>query len=262
MNPFVVLGGSGPVASQESALIIEAVLLMLVIITPVLALLFYFAWRYRKGSGARWEPEWEHSRMDELVWWAVPVEVVLVLGALAWQGTHALDPHRALASSAPALTVEVVALPWKWLFIYPAYGVASVNFAEIPAGVPVNFEITADAPMNAFWVPALGGMIMAMPGMVNPLSLQADWPGDYQGYSALYSGAGFADMRFSVRVRTESDFKAWLGFMRTVHEPLDQSAYELLAAPGTTTQMTFSNAAPGLFAGIVARFAEGGAHAH
>src|SRR5581483_2084667 len=157
MNPFVVLGGSGPVASQESALIIEAVLLMLVIITPVLALLFYFAWRYRKGSGARWEPEWEHSRMDELVWWAVPVEVVLVLGALAWQGTHALDPHRALASSAPALTVEVVALPWKWLFIYPAYGVASVNFAEIPAGVPVNFEITADAPMNAFWVPALGG---------------------------------------------------------------------------------------------------------
>lgn len=259
---FSVLSGGGVVGAQESALIIHATLLMLIVIVPVLGLLFFFAWRYRAGSGARYEPEWEHSALDELVWWAVPLEIVLVLAAVTWISTHKLDPHKALASNTPALQVEVVALPWKWLFIYPQYGIATVNELYIPAGTPITFAITAQAPMNSFWIPALGGQIYAMTGMVVPLSLMADKPGTYQGLSANYSGPGFADMHFVATAMDSASFEQWAQSMQQGTSSLTFAAYAALAAPGTTTPLTFGTSDPALFDEILNQFEQPGSAGH
>ncbi len=263
---FSVLSGSGLVGAQESALIVQATLLMLIVIIPVLGLLFFFAWKYRAPkngeSGARYEPEWEHSVLDEVVWWAVPIEIVLVLAALTWISTHKLDPRKPLASNVPPLTIEVVALPWKWLFIYPAQGIATVNYLEIPTDTPINFAITADAPMNSFWIPALGGQIYAMTGMTNPLSLIANEPGTYQGLSANYSGQGFADMRFAVQAVSTQSFEEWVASTSASASTLSTQAYQLLAAAGTTTPATFAHTDSGLFDAILSKYDQPGQPGH
>lgn len=259
---FPVLASSGFVGAQESALIVQATLLMLIVIVPVLVLLFFFAWKYRASGTGRYEPHWEHSVLDELVWWAVPIEIVLVLGAVTWISTHKLDPHKPLASNVPALEVQVIALPWKWLFIYPSLGVASVNELMLPIGTPLHFHITADAPMNSFWIPALGGQIYAMSGMDNPLWLSADKPGTYQGLSANYSGAGFADMRFSVEAVSPAQFEVWARGAALGTTTLTARSYETLALPGTTTPMLFSHADPGLFDAILSKYAQPGEVGH
>ncbi|MDB5224733.1 MAG: ubiquinol oxidase, subunit [Candidatus Adlerbacteria bacterium] len=259
---FSVLSGSGIISAQESALMVQATLFMLIIIVPVLGLLFFFAWRYRAHSGARYEPDWEHSMLDEVVWWAVPIEIVLVLGALTWISTHNLDPHKQLVSNTPALTVEVVALPWKWLFIYPEYGIATVNTLIIPANTPINFSITADAPMNSFWIPALGGQMYAMTGMATPLSLMANQPGVYQGLSANYSGEGFADMRFTAEAMTPQDFALWATSVTGVTSTMSWDEYEKLAQPGTTTPNIYSHADPALFDEILEKYNQPGYSGH
>lgn len=254
---FSVFTGAGAVGAEERGLIIQAVLLMLIVVVPVLVLLFLFAWRYRADNeNAKYEPDWAHSKMDELVWWAIPAEIVLVLGAIAWTSAHELDPHRALASSQPPLVVEVVALPWKWLFIYPEQHIATLNYIEMPTGRPVEFRLTADAPMNAFWVPSLGGMMMAMPGMVNTLNLEADRAGDYQGLSSNYSGEGFGDMRFTARAVAPSEFEAWAANARAGGSPaLTQSAYDALAVPAVATSTeTWSAVSPGLVSAIIQKY--------
>lgn len=251
---FPVLSAPGVVGAQESALIIQATLLMLIVVVPVIALLFFFAWRYRAGGKAAYVPEWEHAKLDELIWWAVPIEIILVLGAITWFSTRALDPHKALAAPGRPLVVEVVALPWKWLFIYPGIGISAVNELEVPAGVPLEFKITGDAPMNSFWIPALGGQIYAMQGMVNPLTLIAP-PGRYEGLSANYSGAGFADMHFAVESVPQLQFEAWAQSVRAAATTLNWDAYKSLAAPGTTTPMTFGSTSPALFNQIIGQYA-------
>jgi cytochrome o ubiquinol oxidase subunit 2 len=259
---FPVLSAPGPVGAQESALIVQATLLMSIVIVPVLALLFFFAWRYRAGGKAKYVPEWEHAKLDELIWWAVPVEIILVLAAITWTSTHALDPHKALAAPGRPVVVQVVALPWKWLFMYPGIGVSAVNELEVPSGVPLEFQITADAPMNSFWIPALGGQIYAMQGMVNPLNLIAP-AGRYDGLSANYSGAGFADMRFEVKSVPPQEFEAWAQSLRAATTTLDWAAYRNLASPGTTSSMTFGSTSPALFNQIVGQYAGAdGGHTH
>lgn len=260
---FPVLFPHGLIGAQESALIVQATLLMLIVIVPVLGLLFFFAWRYRaSNTTARYEPNWEHSALDELVWWAVPIEIVLVLAAVTWVSTHKLDPRKPLISEQPTLQVEVVALPWKWLFIYPSLGIAMVNELMLPAGVPIKFDITADAPMNSFFIPALGGQIYAMTGMDNPLYLRADEPGVYQGMSANYSGEGFAAMRFEARAVTQESFDAWVASAHQASTTLTKSAYAALAQPGTTTPTVYGAVDAGLFDAILNKYAQPGTTGH
>jgi len=263
---FPLLQGSGVVARAEGSLIIEATFLMLIVVVPVWFLLFFFAWHYRAGNKkAKYVPNWEHSKMDELIWWAVPLEIVLVIGALIWQSSHTLGPKRALASDVPAMTIEAIALPSKWLFIYPAQGVATVNELYVPTNVPLTFEVTADAPMNSLWIPALGGQIYAMTGMVNTLNLLADTPGEYPGMSANYSGDGFADMRFIAHAESSTDFNAWVKDARATNgSALATSTYTMLKDLGAVQPGYYGAVDPNLFSSIVSSFnAEApGAHHH
>ena len=204
---FVVLNPSGDVALQQRDLVVISTVLMLLIIIPVMALTLVFAWRYRQSNtAARYEPDWDHSTHLELVIWSVPLLIIICLGALTWMGTHLLDPYRAIGRVAVGypvtgdeapLEVDVVALDWKWLFIYPQYGVASVNELAAPVDRPIEFRITASSVMNSFYVPALAGQIYAMPGMETKLHAVINKPGVYEGFSANYSGAGFSGMHFA-----------------------------------------------------------------
>jgi cytochrome o ubiquinol oxidase subunit 2 len=217
---MVVMKPSGDIAAQQSHLIIVSTLLMLVIIVPVIALTILFAWRYRKSNtSARYEPDWDHSTRLELVIWGAPLLIIIALGLLTWISTHTLDPYRPLSRldaqrSIPAdvkpLTVEVVALDWKWLFIYPELGIATVNELAAPVDVPIRFKITASNVMNSFYIPALAGQIYAMPGMETQLNAVINKPGEFDGFSANYSGAGFSDMRFKFHGMSAGDFERWV----------------------------------------------------
>jgi cytochrome o ubiquinol oxidase subunit 2 len=191
--------------------------------------------------------------MEEFIWWAIPFEVVLVLGALTWSSTHALDPEKLLTSAQPPLTVQVVALPWKWLFIYPEEGIASVNELTIPTNRPVTFQITADAPMNSFWIPALGGQMYAMTGMTTNLNLMASESGTYVGKSANYSGEGFAHMNFAVRAVSPNEFATWVTQTRTAPASLTETSYRALAAPGEVDGVRYYGSIMIPFAEIVHR---------
>lgn len=228
-----LLHPSGTVGAAERDLMMHTVLLMLIVAVPVYALAILIAIRYRaQNTAAKYTPDWEHSRMEEFVWWVIPFEIILVLGALTWNATHELDPSAPIVSTSAPYTVQVVALPWKWLFIYPDGNVASVGELALPAGRPVEFDITADAPMNSFWIPSLGGQIYAMAGMVTKLNLIAPVPGTYQGVSANYSGEGFGSMDFPVRVLTQEQFDAWIASAQSSPDALTDVSFAKLAEPG------------------------------
>ena len=251
-----VLMPRGLVAEKELALMIDVVSLMLITATAVFALTFFFAWRYRaSNTKAVYLPNWEHGAMSELVWWAIPIEIVLILGALTWTSTHDLDPHKALEGGIPPLTVEVVALEWKWLFIYPEQRIATMNEVRFPVDQPVRFIITADAPMNSFWIPQLGGQIYAMTGMATEINLMADTPGTYAGSSANYSGEGFAHMKFDAVAMTSSDFESWVALVRQSPDALTLDAYNALSEPsGDHPQTYYTNPADNLFNSIMMKF--------
>ncbi len=263
---FVVLQGRGLIAQSEGTLLLNATLLMLIVLIPVLLLLFFFAWHYRAGNAkARYTPDWEHSKIDELIWWAIPFEVVLVLGALTWASTHELDPHRALASQQPPLHIQVIALEWKWLFIYPQLGIATLNMVEFPTNRPVVFDITADAPMNSFWIPQLGGQIYAMTGMSTSLNLMADTPGQYRGGSANYSGEGFAQMHFNALARPQEEFDAWVASVQSSPQALSLNSYYELAEPSVaTSSQTYRLQDSGLYSTILMQYmdTQNAAHIH
>ena len=237
----VVLRPSGDVAAQQGHLIVVATALMLLIIVPVIALTLLFAWRYRAANkSARYQPDWDHSTQLELVIWAAPLLIIIALGAVTWISTHLLDPWRPLSRLAegrpiPAgvepLEVEVVALDWKWLFLYPGQGVASVNELAVPVDRPVRFRITASTVMNAFYVPAMAGMIYAMPGMETQLNAVMNKPGEYEGFSSNYSGAGFSHMRFRLHAVDEAGFERWIASAREDGGALDRAGYLQLEKP-------------------------------
>jgi cytochrome o ubiquinol oxidase subunit 2 len=230
-----VLEPKGPVAAGEKSVILITLALCSIVVVPVFVLLFLFAFIYRadsEDSKDYHEPEWDHyNALFELLWWLVPSVIVFALGVLAVQSSHALDPYVPLQGANTPIEVEVVALDWKWLFIYPEQGIATVNMLEIPEGSPIHFELTADAPMNSFWVPALGGQIMVMPGMTTQLNLLAYGPGIYNGVSGNISGAGFAGMTFTVKSVSVSDFDAWVQSVQASSSPLTATTYQALAAP-------------------------------
>lgn len=261
----VVLAPSGDVAARQAELLVQSTLLMLIIIVPVMALTVWFAWRYRAtNKRASYDPDWDHSTKLELVIWAIPLMIIICLGALTWVGTHLLDPYRPLdrisaekpVEQAP-LQVQVVAMDWKWLFIYPEQGIASVNEIAIPVNRPVQFKITSESVMNTLSIPALGGMIYAMSGMQSQLHLIADHPGEFEGRSANYSGAGFSDMIFAVHaVPTAGDFDAWVNKVKqSGGKTLDQASYTELAKPSEKQPVAYySTVEPDLFRTVIKKF--------
>ena len=254
-----VLDPKGSVGLSERALIATSTWAMLIIVIPVIALTLIFAWRYRASNKhAEYRPTWAHSTGIEIAVWLIPSLIVLFLAVLTWKSTHELDPYRPLDSAVKPINVEVVALDWKWLFIYPDLGIASVNELELPVGTPVNFRITSDTVMNSFFIPQLGGQIYAMAGMQTRLHLIADEAGDYAGESANFSGRGFSDMQFRAIASTPAQFDAWVAKVRASSDGLDMNRYHAVSAPGEKAPVAyFSSVDPKLFHNIIARYNNG-----
>jgi cytochrome o ubiquinol oxidase subunit II len=251
-----VLAARGPVALQERNLMLLALLLMMIVVIPVYVLTATFAWKYRaSNTKAKYSPHLEGSRLVETIWWLIPTALIAVLSMLAWTSSHQLDPYRPLASSQPSLTIQVVALDWKWLFLYPEQGVATVGYVEFPQNTPINFEITSDAPMNSFWIPQLAGQIYAMPGMSTELHLMATSTGSYYGESANISGAGFAGMHFTARATTAAGYAAWLAAAKHSSHYLNVSSYVQLARPSQNNPpATYALASANLYDAIVMKY--------
>jgi cytochrome o ubiquinol oxidase subunit 2 len=228
-----VLDPQGPVAAAERLILFNATGIMLVVALPVILMTLAFAWWYRASNKrATYRPDFEYSGQIELVVWAIPAMVVLLLAGVTWIGSHELDPGLKLPSPVKPLRIEVVSLDWKWLFIYPDQGVAAVNELTVPAGTPLEFVLTSASVMNAFFIPQLGSQIYTMPGMSTHLTLLAQHPGEYPGLSSHFSGDGFSDMRFTVHAVPETAFASWVTETRRDQPALDAAAYDLLAAPG------------------------------
>lgn len=258
----VVLNPSGDVASQQANLIIVSTVLMLIIVIPVMVMVVVFAWRYRAGNAdAAYEPDWDHSTRLELVIWAAPLLIIICLGAITWVATHLLDPYRPLERIGPGrpvaqtvepLQVQVVALDWKWLFIYPQYNIASVNELAAPVDRPIAFRITSGTVMNSFFIPALAGQIYAMAGMQTRLHAVINQPGSYVGFSANYSGSGFSRMRFTFQGRSDADFDAWVGEVRASGSLLDRNSFLELERPTENSPVIrYGNIDPDIFNLIV-----------
>ena len=258
-----VLDPHGPIAAAERTILLNATVIMLAVVVPVIVLTLAFAWWFRAGNRwARRDPTWAYSGAVEVTVWSIPALVVLFLGGIAWIGSHDLDPARPIASSRPPLSVQVVSLDWKWLFIYPDLGVASVNRLVVPAGTPLHLQLTSASVMNSFFVPQLGSQIYTMGGMVTILNLRADHEGTYRGLSAEFSGDGFSDMRFDAVALPGTDFERWLTDVRAGPDTLDAPRYAALARPGLApAPASFARVAPGLFHAIVAETARPGASA-
>jgi cytochrome o ubiquinol oxidase subunit 2 len=248
-----ILNAQGPVARAERLILVDAAAIMLAVIVPVIIATAAFAWWFRAGNGkATYRPDWAYSGRLELMVWSIPTMVVLFLGGIGWVSSHDLDPYRPLAGTATPIEVEVVSLDWKWLFIYPDLGIASVNRLVAPAGVPVHFRLTSATVMNSFFVPQLGSQIYTMSGMTTQLSLEADRPGTYQGLSAQFSGDGFSDMHFDVEAMPAAGFDAWVAGARAAGPALDEAGYAALARESKAVgPFTYRSVTPGLFEKIV-----------
>ncbi len=253
---IAVLNPKGAVALQQRDLMIITTLLMLVVVIPVFVLTFMIAWKYRAGNKkATYTPEWDHSKKLETLWWTIPLLIITIISALIYVSTHKLDPYKPLASNEDALTVQVVALQWKWLFLYPEQGIATVNHVQFPEDKPVNFQLTADAPMNSFWIPQLGGQIYAMAGMTTRLHLIANETGMFNGSSANLSGEGFAGMKFTAQATTQQEFDTWVQATKRSPHQLDASKYEVLQRPSKANEMSdYAAYEKGLYDTIVMKY--------
>ncbi|MGL5626062.1 MAG: ubiquinol oxidase subunit II [Candidatus Rhabdochlamydia sp.] len=228
---IAVLNPKGTIALKERNLFIIITLIMLIVVIPVFILTWVISWKYREGNKAKYTPDWDKHLLSESIWWGLPCAIVLAMGILVWKGSHELDPFKPLESNRKAIRVQVVALQWKWLFIYPEQNIATVNFLQFPEQTPINFEITADAPMNSFWIPELGGQIYAMPGMKTKLHLIANEEGSFRGSSANLSGRGFAGMTFIAKASSQLEFEDWVESIRESSNFLNLREYNRLAEP-------------------------------
>ncbi|WP_225883262.1 ubiquinol oxidase subunit II [Sphingomonas aliaeris] len=248
-----VLDPAGPVAAGNRIILLNSLTIMLAIVIPTILATLLFAWWFRAGNKkAEYKPEFAYSGRLELLVWSVPALIVIFLGGIAWIGSHDLDPSRPLESKVPPLRVQVIALDWKWLFIYPDQGIASVNRVVAPVGTPVAFQITSATVMNSLFVPQLGGQIYAMAGMETKLHLQADRPGSYQGLSAHYSGRGFPGMMFRMDAVSAQQFAGWIAGAKRSGPLLDRAGYlALLKDSENVAPYTYRAVAPGLFDAVV-----------
>jgi cytochrome o ubiquinol oxidase subunit 2 len=230
-DKIAVLNPMGRIAAEQKELILTASWLMLLVVLPVFAMTFFICWKYMADNPkGEYTPDWDNSWAAEAVWWGFPFIIICILSVITWKSSHALDPYREIASDTKPLTIQVVALQWKWLFVYPEQQIATVNFAQIPENTPINFELTADAPMNSFWVPQLGGQIYTMPGMRSKISLIADKPGSFYGTSANISGVGFSGMTFTIQASPQEEFEQWVAKVKQ-SPVLNEKEYLELAQP-------------------------------
>ena len=260
----IVMNPKGDIASQQADLIVLSTVLMLIIIVPVIFLTCFFAWKYRQANTqAEYDPEWDHSTKLELVIWGAPLLIIIVLGLVTWVSTHKLDPYRPLdridaSTPLPAdhepLVVQVVSLDWKWLFIYPEQGIATVNELVTPVNVPVRFKITSSTVMNSFYIPALAGQIYSMAGMETTLNAVINEKGSWEGFSANYSGAGFSHMRFRFHALSDQGFDRWIAEARAGGKALSRAEYLQLEVPSAREpSRLYASVDPGLFDAVVNR---------
>ncbi len=241
-HSIAVLEPKGWVGEKERDLILTASELMLIVVIPVLMMTVFFSWYYRESNQkAKHAPDWEHNSIAEYCWWGIPFVIIVSLAVITWKSSFELSPFKPLKSEEKPLTIQVVALQWKWLFIYPEQQIATINFIQFPAHVPIHFEITADAPMNSFWIPELGGQIYAMPAMRSELNLIANKPGTFRGLSSNISGKGFAGMTFQAKASSKKEFHQWVDQVRSSRQQLDYKRYSALAAPTENNPVSYYN---------------------
>ena len=255
-NDLVLLNPKGVIAEQQTNLLIVSVLLMLIVVIPTIAITIYFTWKYHHKRKEEYDPTFHHSTKIEIVCLGIPTIIIIILAVITWITSHSLDPYREIKSSKnDPIEIQVVALDWKWLFIYPEQKIASVNWLQIPVDTPINFKITADAPMNSLWIPALAGQIYAMPGMQTKLHIMSSDLGDYLGRSSNYSGVGFSGMKFNTRVSTRQDFNKWVKEVKNSEENLDWKRYSQLAQKSQDHPVEyFNNVKPHLYHKIMDKF--------
>lgn len=251
-----MLDPKGLIALKEKNLIVFTFSLAMVVLVPVFIMASLIAWRYREGNTkARYTPDADTNHIAEAIWWGIPVTLITILSVVTWVSTHNLDPFKPLPGYDKTLTIKVVALDWKWLFIYPDQNIATVNFVQFPTDTSINFELTADAPMNSFWIPQLSGQLYAMPGMVTKLHLNATEVGDYKGSSANISGEGFAGMKFIARASSQVDFDAWVKKAKQSPNVLGQSEYAKLAKQSQNNPVTtYGSTDSDLYESIVMKY--------
>lgn len=229
---LILLDPKGSIAADEKNIIIVSLLLMLIVVIPVVILTFTFAWKYRSNNTkAKYTPNWAHSTLLEVIWWTVPCIIIGVLGVITWTSSHRLDPYKPIDNPLKPITIQVIALEWKWLFIYPEQNIATINEIRIPVGVPIQFLITAEGPMNSFQIPQLGGQIYAMDGMQTKLHLVADSMGEYRGMGTNFSGDGFSGMHFIVYVTSKDAFGQWVRTVKQSSKKLTTTEYTALIHP-------------------------------
>lgn len=251
-----VLNPQGIIAEQQYQLILITTLLGVFVVVPVFILLFTVAWKYREGNTkAKYEPEFDGSRWLEALWWGIPCLIILLLAVITFISTHALDPYKAIESDKEPVKIQVVSLQWKWLFIYPDEGIATVNHFTIPEDTPVEFTLTSDAPMNSFWLPSLGGQVYTMSGMSTKLHLMANTVGSYKGASANLSGDGFAGMTFVAHSKTQADYQSWVTSSKTSPDWLTAPTYKKLREPTKDIpEKTFGLVEDGIYDAIIMKY--------
>lgn len=233
-HPIAILEPAGQIAREQKNLLVFGTALSLFVVLPVFGLTIFIVWKYRESNKtARYMPNWDHNRKLEAVWWLLPAVLITILSVITWRTSHSLDPFKPIVSDKKPVKVQVIALDWKWLFIYPEERVATVNYLQIPVDTPVDLQITADAPMNSLWIPQLAGQVYAMTGMSTELHIMADKKGSYQGVSANISGSGFAGMRFTVTATDEKEYADWITMAKQTNEILDKATYGFLAQPSS-----------------------------
>jgi len=248
-----VLDPKGPIAVANRQILLNSLGIMLAIVIPVIVATLGVAFWFRaSNTRARYRPGFEYSGRLEMLVWSIPAMTVFLVGGVAWVGSHDVSPSKPIASSVKALRVQVASLDWKWLFIYPDQGIASVNRLTIPVGTPISLELTSSGVMNSFFVPQLGSQIYTMAGMVTRLNLLADEAGTYRGFSAQFSGEGFSDMHFDAEVVTGEKFAQWIETVRSAGPELNATTYATLAKPTAAAEpFTYRSVAPGLFENIL-----------
>lgn len=261
-DSFVLLHPKGLLAIKERDLMITVVSIMLIVALPLYLLTLYIAVKYREGNkNNSYTPDKTAKPLLIVLWWVVPTVIVLILAVINWNNSHALDPFKPLNAKSKPITIQVIALRWKWLFIYPEQNLATVNFIEFPVDTPVNFELSADAPMSSFWIPSLSGQIYAMTGMGTKLHVIANKPGDYTGSAAEINGKGFAGMRFIARAGSKSEYDSWITQTKESQRPLNMATYNQLAEPTEDNPVEyFSPVEPDLYNKIIDKFLPQGGH--
>ena len=253
---YQLLNPQGPIARHQRDLGLTVIFLILIVAAPTYVMTFLTAYKYREeNKKAKHEPDRIPSKFTVAAWWLVPSLIIFIIATLIWKNTHALDPYKPLESGSSPITIQVISLQWKWLFIYPNEGIATINYIQFPEKTPVNFELTSDAPMNSFWIPSLGGQIYTMTGMTTKLHLLSDKVGQYPGLAAEISGKGFTGMKFIARASTKEEYDVWVQEAKDRENILDISEYERLVVPSENNKATiYSDVSDGLFKNVVMKY--------